>query len=307
MDKDEARFILRSFRPDGADAGDPDFAEALRIAAEDRAIGEWLADERSLDSRFSTALGSVAAPSGLRDRILMAAGTDAGGIPQAESELDARMIGAMASVQVPAGMRCQLLTAMAKSRGGRARRSWWWNAAWPTAAAAGIALALYFTGRGVAPIATGAPLATISTNEVQPDGTVPVDVVQASFIRTFESPIFIVDEHPAKHEQLMQILEEKKLPCPKCLPPGLVGVEGLGCRELEINGKKGSLVCFDDPENGRVHLVIFKREDVCGDLPPRDRPEIRQCGPWAVARWVDQNHVFVLLGSRPMDKLAALF
>ena len=32
-----------------------------------------------------------------------------------------------------------------------------------------------------------------------------------------------------------------------------------------------------------------------------------QNGPWAVARWVDEGHVFILLGSQPVDKLASLF
>jgi hypothetical protein len=35
--------ILGSYRPDGADASDPDFAEALHLAAADRELGEWLA------------------------------------------------------------------------------------------------------------------------------------------------------------------------------------------------------------------------------------------------------------------------
>ena len=34
MDKEEARFILRCFRPDGADAGNPDFAEAVTAAGD---------------------------------------------------------------------------------------------------------------------------------------------------------------------------------------------------------------------------------------------------------------------------------
>ena len=77
--------------------------------------------------------------------------------------------------------------------------------------------------------------------------------------------------------------------------------------EMVIDGKRGSLVCFDDPENGRVHLVIFKRSDVCGDLPTKDQPALSQNGPWAVARWMDDGQVYVLLGSRPMEKLASLF
>ncbi len=299
MDKDEAKFLLGSFRPDGADAGDPDFSEALKLAAEDRELGEWLADERALDAAFATALSSVAAPAGLRERILTGATTGFGGLPQAEDGIDSWMIGNMASVQAPVALRGQILTAMVKSCAERPRPHWWRKFAVPMAAAAGIALAFYFT------TGTSTPGGTVAA--VIPANTVPVDVVQASFIRTFESPLFGFDEHRQAHREVVQALEKKKLPCAKRLPPGLVGAECEGSREMMIDGKRGSLVCFDDPVNGRVHLVIFKRSDVCGDLPARDHPALSQNGPWSVARWMDDGQVYVLLGSRPMEKLASLF
>ena len=59
MDKEQARFILRSFRPDGADARDPDFTEALELAMEDRELGDWLANERAFDTAFSQALQTL--------------------------------------------------------------------------------------------------------------------------------------------------------------------------------------------------------------------------------------------------------
>ena len=42
MDREQARFILRSFRPDGADSGNPDFEEALSVATVDGELGAWL-------------------------------------------------------------------------------------------------------------------------------------------------------------------------------------------------------------------------------------------------------------------------
>lgn len=298
MDKEEAKFLLGSFRPDGADAGDDDFSVALKLAAEDRELGEWLADERGLDAAFAQALSSVAAPAGLRERILTGATTGFGGVPQAEGAIDAWMIGSMASVQAPVALRGQILAVPAKSRVDRPSPEWWRKAAWPVAAAAGIALAFFLTAdtdTSVPPVA------------INPPNTVPVDVVQASFIRTFESPLFGFDEHRQGHGELVKALEKKKLPCAKRLPPGLVGAGCEGSREMMIDGKRGSMVCFDDPVNGRVHLVIFKRSDVCGDLPPRDHPTLTQNGPWAVARWMDDGQVYVLLGSRPLEKLASLF
>ena len=70
MDKEQAKFILQSFRPDGADAQDPDFADALAVAAEDRELGEWLAEERAQDASFAAALASVEIPEALRENIL---------------------------------------------------------------------------------------------------------------------------------------------------------------------------------------------------------------------------------------------
>jgi hypothetical protein len=303
MDKEQARFVLRSFRPDGADASDVDFEDALKLATEDRELGEWLADERHLDSEFSKALVSIEVPQGLKERILSGMAENSNGLPQAETEQDAALIGALASIHPPASLRSEILAAMQRTACAKASKtSFWRKAAVPLAAAAGIAMAFYFTSQ---PLVPAVPISTVSV--VNPPNTVPVDVVQASFIRTFESPLFSIDERSAKHGQLMEVLEKKKLPCPKCLPPGLVGVKGVGCRELVIDGKRGSLVCFDEPNNGTVHLVIFKREDVCGDLPTRSHPALSQNGPWAVARWVDEGHVFVLLGSRPVEKLAPLF
>jgi hypothetical protein len=134
-----------------------------------------------------------------------------------------------------------------------------------------------------------------------------VEVVQAGFIRTFESPLFSLDETRDDQQELVRHLESRKLPCPGCLPPGLVGVKGIGCRELVIDGKRGSLVCYDEREAGIVHLVIFRREDVCGELPERDHPSFAQKGHWAAARWEDENHVFILIGATDVRKLAALF
>ena len=84
MDKEQARFILRSFRPDGADVDDKDFAEALALATENRELGEWLADERAFDAAFAKALSSVELPETLRQDILGCLAGERGDFPQAE-------------------------------------------------------------------------------------------------------------------------------------------------------------------------------------------------------------------------------
>lgn len=295
MDKEQARFILRSFRPDGADVEDQDFAEALGLAMENRELGEWLAQERALDASFASALSSVALPASLREDILGCLAGERGDYPQAEDGRDAAMIGALASIQPPPALREELLAAMDRTAlAGRERKPFWKRTAVPLAAAAGVALAFLLTRNEAPP--------SLATN-----GPLPVDVVQAGFIRTFESPLFSLDETRDDHQLLIENLKSRKLPCPGCLPPGLVDVRSVGCRELIIDGKRGSLICFDVRDAGVVHLVIFRREDVSGELPPRDHPAFAQNGCWAAARWEDDRNVFILIGNTDIRKLAALF
>jgi hypothetical protein len=296
MDKEHARLILRSFRPDGADVDDRDFAEALALAHSDRELGEWLANERAFDARFARALSAVHLPETLRADILRSLAVERGDFPQAEDAADAALIGALASIHPPPGLRGEIIAAMQLSVASNKKSPGFRRFALPFAAAAGVAFAFFLT-RGEEPSAKGASL----------NQPLPVDVVQAGFIRAFESPLFSLDEQREDHQVLIEHLKSKKLPCPGCLPPGLANVKGIGCRELVIDGRRGSLVCFDEREAGTVHLVIFRREDVAGELPTRDSPEFATKGGWAAARWEDDRNVFILFGHTGIEKLAALF
>ena len=219
---------------------------------------------------------------------------------QAADAGDTAMIGALASIQPPDDLRRKILAAMEQSAPvAFPRRSLWRRLALPLAAAAGVAFAFLLTRNTVTTSAT-----TSGTAEA---GPLPVDVVQAGFIRAYESPIFSLDTKRDDQRELLAHLASRKLPCPGCLPPGLVGVKSIGCRELVIDGKRGSLICFDERENGVVHLVIFRREDVSGDLPCSKQPSFAQTGHWIAARWCDGKNVFILVGATDLRKLSSLF
>ncbi len=297
MDKEQARFILRSFRPDGTDVGDPDFAEALKLAMENRELGEWLASERAFDAAFANALGSVDLPEHLREDILACLATERGDFPQAEDANDAAWIGALASIQPPATLRDELITAMertARPAAALTNISIFRRAAIPLAAAAGIALAFFLT------------------RQANPSGgtasqVVPIEVVQAGFVRTFESPAFDLEEKQEDRQLLVQHLQDRKLPSPSELPNGLKNLKGLGCRELVVGGKRGSLICFHTGADGLVHMIIFRRADVSGVLPQTGKPVFSQDGKWASARWEDDENVYLLMSQAPVAKLPELF
>ncbi|HUL53100.1 MAG TPA: hypothetical protein VLT83_06795 [Opitutaceae bacterium] len=70
MNNEQARFILGAYRPNGRDAGDAVFCEALRQVKADPGLGAWFAREQAFDSAVSAKLGAVIPPPGLREAIL---------------------------------------------------------------------------------------------------------------------------------------------------------------------------------------------------------------------------------------------
>jgi hypothetical protein len=73
MNNNEAKFLLRAYRPGGRDAEDPAFAEALAQARQDPALGSWFAREQAFDAVLAEQLGAIAPPPGLREAILTGA------------------------------------------------------------------------------------------------------------------------------------------------------------------------------------------------------------------------------------------
>ena len=300
MDKDKAKFVLQSFRPDGADTQDMDFAEALQLATEDRELGEWLVRERAFDAEFAEALARVDLPEGLRESVLLAMVQDGGDFPKVDMVEEGKWIAAMAGIEVPEGLRERVLTAMDQTAKVQKPSFGWKGIAIPIAAAAGIAMA--FAVMNEKP-QQGVPVANIENAKEK----VPIDAVAAGFVRTFESPLFSLDKMSGDTPQLVSYLREKDLPCGEgFLPPGLEDCKGLGCRELTIDGVKGSLICFDE-KDGTVHLVIFRKDDVSGDLPGISHPIIAQSGNWARATWEQGNYVFIMMSMRDKSRFEGFF
>jgi hypothetical protein len=296
MDKEQARLILRSFRPDGADADDVDFGAALKLALEDRELGEWLACERAFDAAFAKSLGAVDLPLNLREDVLACMAGQREDYPPILDAVDVAWVGALLSIQAPPSLRDELISAMEVSAGSKKSKTLLFKRLWvPLAAAAGIVLAL-FVGE---PEDFGAWAGRKKS--------VPIEALQAGFIQAYESPFFRLEENRGDQQVLIKHLKDRKLPCPKTLPPGLRDVAGIGCRELVIDGKRGSLVCFSERENGTVHMVIFRREDVACNLSSCGGPKFAKQGSWVTAQWMDDAHVFLMISHSEMRKLVALF
>jgi hypothetical protein len=70
MNNQEAKFILTAYRPNGQDAGDPQFAAALEQAQTDPQLKSWFSASLEWDAKVGEALRSTSVPPNLRTSIL---------------------------------------------------------------------------------------------------------------------------------------------------------------------------------------------------------------------------------------------
>jgi hypothetical protein len=70
MDNREAKFILNAYRPDGQDANDPRFAEALEQVRRDPILQHWFDESIAFDAMVTENLIATPVPSDLRESIL---------------------------------------------------------------------------------------------------------------------------------------------------------------------------------------------------------------------------------------------
>jgi hypothetical protein len=129
MNNQEAKLILGACRPDGQDAEDATFREALALSEKDSELRAWYDRQRKFDAALSARLKEIAPPAGLRDAI---------------------MAGARVNVEAT-----------------RPRRNGWMPTAWLAAAAAvALVATVALKTRGTAALPTGAQLASFALDDL---------------------------------------------------------------------------------------------------------------------------------------------
>jgi hypothetical protein len=72
MNREEAKFILHAYRPNGEDAHDPQFEPALAFVRNDPELAHWFAGEQALDAAIAERIHSVWPPPDLTTQLLLA-------------------------------------------------------------------------------------------------------------------------------------------------------------------------------------------------------------------------------------------
>ncbi|MGJ8655131.1 MAG: hypothetical protein ACSHX6_01670 [Akkermansiaceae bacterium] len=305
MDKQHAKFILQSYRPDGADASNPDFAEALKVAAEDRELGSWLADERAHDAVFAEALSSVDIPEGLRDEIFAVMENDGGG-KDLSSELDALFVGAMAHVTPPAGLRDQIISAMEVERDldqkpeeGKIVK---FPMRWLNLAAVAAVLVL-----GVTFILPGGAGPKASVDQLN---LAELQVGSGRFLNASHE----VDISNDSLEGVNTWLEREGMPVAITMPKGLISCDVKGGKKLILdNGVQASMILFDKKDAGEFYLMVLDVNSIedAEKLVKMSEVKLKECYScpvthFNVTTWKDDTKAYMLLTkaeSQLMDEL----
>jgi hypothetical protein len=79
------------------------------------------------------------------------------------------------------------------------------------------------------------------------------------------------------------------------VPAGLSGGRSIGCRILDWQGRKVTLVCFLLGGVREVHLFVIDQSDLIHP-PIGSRPVFRNDGSWTTAAWSEQGKTYLVAG-----------
>jgi len=273
-----AKWILSSYRPDGADIDDSAFAEALKLAAEDRELGEWLSSSRAWDAEFVKAIESIEIPESLREEIELVMTMDAS--ENLHGEIDGLFSGALSSIQAPAGLRDEILAAMqletnvSETSQPKNIAIWKWM---PYAAAAVLLLTavLIFNPRdgdganGPGDITAGDGIEEVDDQDLNNQSTVQkvqieaVNFLNTKFHKNGDHGFDRKAEELGDLAQAQEWLTKNDAPSTKVFPEALSKMKMMGCRKLVLkDGKEASLICFYGKDKKPVHMFVLDAKDI---------------------------------------------
>lgn len=311
MKIEEAKLILSSFRPDGMDAQDQEFTEALQLAVVNRELGEWLSDERAFDAQFVDALNAIEISPTLRQEIMESI---TGEVVMAEDpELDQMLYEVLAVPQPPIGLKEQILTAMEREVEVAKVTVPFYKRLWVPALVACL-LAI-------------CSMVLLLKNNLS-NGVIVVDNVIED--KNFDSPLLNAKEIQKRigvqlasnelklvsnnYNDSMSWLRNKKLPTFE-MPDSLRDMECVGCSSVNIgDGKEGSIVSFKSSNGKIVNVLVIadqyiKDKDLLPDCIIGCREDsyfCKKCQYW-IARMKSNDAVVMFLSEMDKEETLSLF
>lgn len=235
MNNQEAKLILQAYRPDGQDASDPLFAEALEQVRLDPELQKWFAKQNAVEARLQARLETA--------------------------------------IPIPRGLKSDLLALRKISQ----PAPWWRFQPMQLAAAAAVVLLLGL-----------AVLFLLPQKQTQ----------LASFRETMARYSAQKQEHIVfeSHDlaKIQQWLQGRGIETNFDLPAALPGRSMQGCRVVDWNGRRATMICF--MLNGE-HMDLFVMDRAgLPDLPDTGAPQYARAGDLMTATWSRGDSIYLLTG-----------
>lgn len=317
MDKKQAQFILQSYRPNGSDAVDADFARALRLVAEDYELGEWLARERAADTAFAQAISNVEIPVELRQQIIEVMGKDDDRDLVENDALDKLFIDAVGELQPPKGLRSQLVTAMKVEQDPELGEPIESTQGMPSIGQNNLRSRVSRIAAVAAAIVVGGFFAYQLTSESPSSDELFRSHEVQHHAGNLLNASFEYDVKENDPERIHTWLVNNELPAPNSIPHGLKKLSCHGCKEIKLDrAKRASMVCFSEGGGGSIYLIIVSNADMIDQgLPKLSEVSVKDCyhckvTKCEVARWQDTQNTYILFKkaqSEHKDHLASYF
>jgi hypothetical protein len=233
MNNQEAKLILQAYRPNGQDASDPFFTEALEQAQRDPELQKWFAEENVLHTCLKTRLETA--------------------------------------IPVPPGLKSELL-ALRKT----VRPTPWWLQPMKLAAAVAMLLSL------------GTVMFLLAQRPTQ----------LARFREAMAHSSAQMQEHVAfeSHDfaKIQQWLQGQNMDTHFDLPVTLQGGIPQGCRVVDWNGLKVTMLCFFK-DGQHMDLFVMDRTGL-PSLPENGALQFAKAGSLMTATWASGQKVYLLTG-----------
>ncbi len=310
MTIDQAKVLLNNFRPNGMDSEDSDFAEALQLAAQNRELGEWLANERLMDDQFANALKSIEIPSSLKDEIL--ASIEGAVEMHDDPELDAFFQQAITSIKPPQGLKDQILVAMDKESDLATKNKIIpiWKVL-PLAAAAVVALSVIliipkFSDKKTIVLGDKVELTVPHTDPIK-----SFDIQRNVGRKLISNNIQLVSNN---YSDSIKWLKKERLPTFE-LSSKLKDMTCVGCSKIVIaEGVEASIVRFITVDNKEVNLLVIAENLVADieelsaiqDIESRDSYFCPECKYW-IARMKSEGSVVIILSKLDKQETTEIF
>lgn len=131
----------------------------------------------------------------------------------------------------------------------------------------------------------------------------PLDKARADLTRFLETDFQLsVEAKPLR--DLQTWLESQDVPPGRDLPDALAARLPEGCRVVDWDGHRASLICFPTEHAGVVHLVIFEGGTF---RHLSSSPQLVREGHWSVAAWTSGKSDYLLFGESDIESLRRLF